>query len=149
MENACIFYIDDDQDDIGIFCDCATRLGHRTVATSAADALFKSLKYPPPKADIVLVDLNMPSVDGIEIIERIRANPEWNSLPVIVHSTANDNHSIVRCRTAGATMYVRKPDTYSGLSRIINYLVNTDWATFQPQSHNFYFSAEQRRELNI
>ena len=58
--------------------------------------------------DLALVDINMPVMNGEEMIERVRANPEWQDLPIIVVSTEGSQKRIGRLQEKGAK-FVHKP----------------------------------------
>ncbi len=59
--------------------------------------------------DLVLLDLKMPRIGGIEVLAAIRENPMTKSVPVIVFSSSDETLDIVRCYERGANTYIRKP----------------------------------------
>jgi class 3 adenylate cyclase len=59
--------------------------------------------------DVVLLDLMMPGMDGHEVLRRIKANPDWRAIPVIVISGSQDMDGIIECIEAGADDYLFKP----------------------------------------
>lgn len=59
--------------------------------------------------DIVLLDLIMPDMDGFEVLDHLKSDPDWLHLPVIVVSAMDDLDSVVRCIQIGATDYLFKP----------------------------------------
>lgn len=61
----------------------------------------------PP--NVVILDLMLPYMDGFELLQRIQATPRWESVPVIVLTSASREQSVVRALNAGATDYVVKP----------------------------------------
>ena len=89
--------------------------GYRSLlfAGSAIEAL-KSLgvgSHSPPSAriDVVLMDLLMPDMDGLEACRRIRSEERLEHLPVIVVTAKTDASDLTAAYTAGATDYIRKP----------------------------------------
>ena len=62
-----------------------------------------------PNPTVLLLDLNMPKVDGFEVLESIRANPETHSLPVVILTTSNEEADVRRAYELGANSFVRKP----------------------------------------
>jgi two-component system response regulator len=58
---------------------------------------------------IVLLDLNLPKIDGHEVLRRIRADERTRSLPVVVLTASKEEEDIVRSYSLGANAYVRKP----------------------------------------
>ncbi len=81
--------------------------GHRTTAVDNGFAALTSLEADRP--DVVLLDIVMPGLDGIEVLERLKADPELRHIPVIMISGVDDTDSIVRCLEAGAEDYLPKP----------------------------------------
>jgi two-component system chemotaxis response regulator CheY len=59
--------------------------------------------------DLVILDLNMPDMHGIEVIEFLRAHQAYRSIPVLVLTTRGDDTSRADAFTAGATLYFTKP----------------------------------------
>ena len=95
------------------------RQGRRAVITEAADA-FEALRLLPRQPfDLVLTDVNMPSLSGLELIRLIRARPEQRTLPVIAISTERDADDIRLARTAGADGYLAKPFEPETLDRLL------------------------------
>ena len=58
---------------------------------------------------VVLLDVNMPKVDGIEVLRRLKANPATAAVPVIMLTTTDDPREIERCYQLGCNIYVTKP----------------------------------------
>ena len=61
---------------------------------------------------LLLLDINMPRVDGIEVLRQIKANPKLASLPVIMLTTTDDPREIERCYKLGCNVYITKPVAY-------------------------------------
>lgn len=70
--------------------------------------------------DVVLADLNMPIMDGIEMIERIRATESFSDVPVVVISTEGAESRMARLRELGVEAYLRKPFTPEQVRDVIN-----------------------------
>ena len=58
---------------------------------------------------LVLLDVNLPKIDGLEVLRRIRSDPRTAGLPVVVLTTSNEERDIVDSYRLGANSYVRKP----------------------------------------
>jgi CheY-like chemotaxis protein len=63
---------------------------------------------------VILLDINMPRIDGIEALRQIKANPETHRVPVIMLTTTDDPREIDRCYELGCNVYVTKPVEYDG-----------------------------------
>ena len=60
-------------------------------------------------AQVVLLDLKLPKVDGIGVLRALRADPRTRLLPVVVLTSSGEDQDLVRCYGLGANSYVRKP----------------------------------------
>jgi DNA-binding response OmpR family regulator len=67
------------------------------------------LKYPVPS--LVLLDINLPTVSGFQVLEWIRHEPEFQELPVIIFSSSARSEDRLRARELGASDYIEKPDS--------------------------------------
>jgi two-component system chemotaxis response regulator CheY len=83
-----------------------------THASSGLEAI-EQLSLKP--FDLVLLDLNMPDLGGIEVVEFIRSQDRLRALPVIIVTTRGDELSRERALKAGATSYLTKPFTPEGI----------------------------------
>ncbi len=75
------------------------------------------------KADVILLDLMMPVMDGFEMLRILRANPLTTHIPVIVLSALNTNDDIVAAYNAGANDFVTKPILFEKLVSSVNALL--------------------------
>lgn len=75
--------------------------------------------------DLVLVDLDMPRVNGFELIARVRATPGFESLPMVVATGREDVDSIDAAYRAGATSFVTKPLNWRLLSYQLRYVLRS------------------------
>lgn len=77
-------------------------------------------KFPHPQ--LILLDINLPRVDGIEVLERIKQDPRLRPLPVIMLTSTDTQTEIDRCYRAGASGYVAKPVNIGSLGEKLNRL---------------------------
>lgn len=71
---------------------------------------------------LVLLDLNLPDMSGIDILEKIKSNEHTKRSPVVVLTTTDDQREIQRCYDLGANVYVTKPVNYEGFANAIRQL---------------------------
>src|SRR5262245_60259302 len=91
---ACILVVDDALSNMQIFGSVVGKLGHEIIPASDGPSALKRLVLRP--ADLILLDLLMPGMDGYEVCRHLRENPSWRDIPVIFLSAADDKDFIVR-----------------------------------------------------
>jgi len=69
--------------------------------------------------DLVLLDIKLPRVDGLQVLERLRANPRTRLVPVVVLTSSIEPRDLLTCYTLGANSYVRKPIDFQQFSRAL------------------------------
>lgn len=116
-----ILVADDQAANIQIIGNVLGKFGYEIVPASDGPTALKRLALRPP--DLVLLDVLMPGMDGLEVCRRIRENPEWKHIPIIFLSAADDKELIVRALEAGGVDYVTKPFNQAEmLSRVRTHL---------------------------
>ena len=68
-----------------------------------------------PRPGLILLDLNMPRMDGREALEKIKSEPEFRSIPVIILTTSKAEEDIIRTYDLGVNSFITKPVTFLGL----------------------------------
>jgi len=71
---------------------------------------------------LVLLDLNLPDMTGIDILEKVKNNEHTKRSPVVVLTTTDDQREIQRCYDLGANVYITKPVDYEGFANAIKQL---------------------------
>lgn len=71
---------------------------------------------------LILLDLNLPDMGGVDILEKVKANPHTKRSPVVVLTTTDDSREIQRCYDLGANVYITKPVNYDGFANAIRQL---------------------------
>src|SRR4051812_4668281 len=61
---------------------------------------------------LLLLDINMPRVDGVEVLRRIKSDPVTSKIPVIMLTTTDDPREVERCYELGCSVYLTKPVEY-------------------------------------
>jgi len=78
----------------------------------------KSEQDGGPFPDIVLLDLNLPRIDGLQLLERMRRDPRWAEVPVVIASSSDSPHDRQVAAALGVSEYFRKPSDYDEFMRI-------------------------------
>ena len=130
-----IFIADDDEDDLSFF-ESAVKETHPEVELTTAENgedLLKKLK-DSTLPDVILLDLNMPFVDGKECLKALRQNPDYNKVPILIYSTSNAKSDIDYCMKNGANYYIVKPASYHAVKLLVSDIQN---GTIERKSDNW------------
>ncbi len=71
---------------------------------------------------LLLLDIRMPKVDGVEVLRQLKADPELRKMPVIMLTTTDDPREVERCHEIGCSHYIVKPVDYDGFAQAIGQL---------------------------
>jgi len=116
-----ILLVDDQPANLQLLGSMLGSLGYDILPASDGPTALKRLTVRPP--DLILLDVLMPGMDGVEVCRRIRTNPACGNIPVIFLSAADDKELIVRALETGGVDYVTKPFNHAELlSRVRTHL---------------------------
>lgn len=116
-----ILVAEDDRDLGRLMADLLSDVGHVVVAEDGEEALVLLEERP---FDIVVADIRMPRMDGIQLCENIRADARWTALPVVLVTARSAREAVLRAWDAGADEYVVKPFHPQELLARVRALVN-------------------------
>lgn len=112
-----VFVVDDDP----VICRLAKhileRAGYAVTVLYDGEEAWKALKNSVP--DILLTDLMMPRITGVELLQRIRADTRLSALPVVVFTARSEPHDRRRAEEAGASHYLTKPFSSAQLLEVV------------------------------
>lgn len=75
-----------------------------------------------PLPGLILLDLNLPKIDGLEVLRRIKADRRMAQIPVVVLTASNQDRDMAACRALGVESYVMKPLDFQNLSQVTPHL---------------------------
>lgn len=75
-----------------------------------------------PLPQLVLLDLKLPRIDGLEVLERVRANPRTRLLPVVILTSSTEERDLEKGYTLGANSYIRKPVDFQEFVEAVRHL---------------------------
>lgn len=113
-----VYLADDDEDDRFLFQQAAKLSGENAdvVESESGEELIEQLKESDDLSKVVVVvDHNMPGMNGLETIEAIKSEPEIAGVPTVMMSTSSNPVLKIDAIEAGADMFVSKPFTFTGL----------------------------------
>ncbi len=116
-----ILIVDDERPYVDLLGELLEKYGlEAQTAYDAGDALFR-LKAKKP--DLILMDLKMPQMDGISLIDRLRSNRKWQKIPIIVVSAKTGREDQKAALDAGANRFLTKPFSSKDLRTVLREFV--------------------------
>ena len=102
---------------------------------AALDFLFGTGPFahrsPSDQPRVILLDLQLPKIPGLEVLRRIKADLRTSAIPVIILTGSKDSHDITECKRMGVENYILKPVTPQSFSEI-SLQLNLQWALLKP-----------------
>jgi two-component system, OmpR family, response regulator MtrA len=112
---------DDEEDILDLVTTIIERSGHEVLPVRDGAAALAAIRERRP--DLVVLDIAMPEVDGLEVLRRLRSDPQTSELPVLLLSARAQEDDVRLAFATGANAYVKKPFSPGELSRRIDNLL--------------------------
>lgn len=131
MSSHKILLVEDNDDDVELTMHAFRAHGQGddvVVAHDGEDALdyiFSTGRYAQREEgspSLLLLDLKLPGISGLDVLRRVRAVPETRRIPVVILTTSDDEGDIRNGYDLGANSYIRKPVEYGSFSRVVEQL---------------------------
>lgn len=132
MENQLILLVEDNPDDEALTLRAFKKnnIGNHVVVAhdgvEALDFLFCRGAYadrdPHEKPQVILLDLKLPKVDGLEVLRRIRAEESTSRLPVVILTSSSEEQDLIQSYSLGANSYIRKPVDFNQFMEAVRQL---------------------------
>ncbi|HXG45027.1 MAG TPA: response regulator [Gemmatimonadales bacterium] len=126
MDDKVILLVEDNPDDEALTLRALTRhkVANRVVVVrdgaEALDYLFGTGPFgadPPPLPQLVLLDLKLPKLGGLEVLRRLRSDERTRLLPVVILTSSNEERDLLAGYRLGANSYVQKPVDFTEFQR--------------------------------
>ncbi len=107
------------------FADNGSRVALRVArhGEEALDYLFRRGEYQDPdrspRPSLILLDLRLPRMDGLEVLAEIKSSPELRSIPTVVLTTSESEHDVARASSQHANSYLVKPVDFARFKKLI------------------------------
>lgn len=103
-----------------------------------------------PLPSLILLDLNLPRLDGTEVLERLRAQARTRLTPVVVFSSSGEPADLIACYETGANSYVRKPVDFDRFSEVLGevarYWLSVNHLAYDPEDPSSVLRPAPQRE---
>ena len=120
-----ILYADDDLDDKTWVAEASRMLDYTLDIDFVENGrqVFDYLKKDLPLPALIVLDLNMPELDGRQTLQKLKASQEYKEIPVVIVTTSSNKVDIEICNRLGASRYLVKPDSHVEWQNIVRQLV--------------------------
>ena len=126
-----ILLVEDNQDDVFLMQlaskECNVNWNFTIVnnGSSAVELLDDLTSKGKKMPDLILLDVNLPKVNGLEVLKNIKANTHTNQIPTVVFTSSDLMSDMKYCYEHGADLYVRKPNNISDFKKVIEYVMKS------------------------
>lgn len=129
-----IFIADDDEDDRFLFKNALREIDESIQCEFAIDGkeALTTLKETHHLPDVLFLDLNMPKINGLECLRRIKNDIRLTTLPIVIFTTSQNPDDIEATHRLGANVYFSKPADYHDLKRKLEKILNLDFQSANP-----------------
>lgn len=129
-----VYLVDDDVDDLEFVQEALVSNSYKGPVDTATNGqqLMERLVSTTAKPDVIILDLNMPLLDGFQALHQIKSNPDLSSIAVIVLTASTNKEDEVRCLALGCNSYFQKPnrlDQYRDLVKAVKGIISHGRAT--------------------
>lgn len=127
MDEKTVMIIEDEEDAAELFAEMMRVSGYRVVKTSKSAPAIEMMKAEKP--DVILLDIMMPEVSGIDILRQMRRDPALAPIPVVVVTAKGMPADIKNGMEAGASTYLTKPVGFLDLKEAVERAIGNQPAT--------------------
>ncbi len=117
-----IMVVDDNPDIVELVCKILELEGFNVRCANSGNELFAGLEKQKP--NLILLDIMMPEIDGLEVLRRLKAAPETSSIPIILLTALDGDEDILTSYKMGADHYITKPFKRTHLVAVIDHLLS-------------------------
>ena len=106
-EDFLILVVDDISHNLRVMGDLLDRVGYSTTFATSGKQAIERVKVANP--DLILLDLMMPEMNGLQVCEQLQADPEFGNIPIIFLTASNESEHLIQAFALGAVDYITKP----------------------------------------
>jgi len=142
-----IMVVEDNMSDLKLLSDILTKAGYHVRPATDGELTLRSVQAKLP--DLILMDIKMPGLSGVEVCRRLKADPETRDLPIIFISALDETELKVKALEVGGIDYISKPIEPSEVLARINIHINTHrlQQKLTTQSEELIAEIEERKQV--
>ncbi|MEQ8925730.1 MAG: response regulator [Fulvivirga sp.] len=128
MRTGKILLVEDNEDDVLLTLRAfkQNKIANEVIVANdgveALDLLFGNNSTKPLKPSVILLDLKLPKLSGMEVLKRIQKNKITRGIPVVILTTSNEEDDVVKSYDFGANSYIRKPVDFESFLEVVGQL---------------------------
>jgi CheY-like chemotaxis protein len=103
------------------------------IARDGIEAMEFLLRENLPRPDLILLDLNLPKLDGRELLLRLKEDPSLKTIPTIILSTSDAEEDVIYCYRQHANFYIKKPQQWDAFVKVVKFINNFFLLVVKPQ----------------
>ncbi|MBL4605724.1 MAG: response regulator [Flavobacteriaceae bacterium] len=123
MKKLKILLIEDDEIERMKFAKVSSKLGNHTIIEAENGEIALEILDQIELPDLIILDLNMPKINGDEFLKILKLNKTVQYIPIVVMSTSDNHNDIKRCYEVGVSGYIIKPLRYEDYQEKISNLI--------------------------
>jgi CheY-like chemotaxis protein len=122
-----VLYADDDVDDREIFCEVIKEINPAIKVVLGKDGIetLKILSVQKELPDLIFLDINMPRMDGIECLVKIKSDDRLKGIPVIIYSTTSNKSDVTKISLLGASDFILKGNSYESVKESLHKILTS------------------------
>jgi two-component system, response regulator len=124
MNNGTILLVEDNPDDVVLTMRALKKnnIANEVQVARDGEEALKALAQHKRLPAVILLDLKLPKVDGLEVLERVRKDPRTQLLPVVVLTSSKEQEDMIKSYKGGANSYIRKPVDFNDFTEAVRQL---------------------------
>ena len=117
-----ILYADDDADDREIFCEAIKEINPaiKVVLGKDGEETLKILSVQKELPNLIFLDINMPKMDGIECLVKLKLDDRLKGIPVIIYSTTSNENDQTKIALLGASNFILKGNSFENVKESLD-----------------------------
>ena len=117
-----ILYADDDADDREIFCEAIKEInpGIKVVLGKDGEETLKILSVQKELPQLIFLDINMPKMDGVECLVKLKSDDRLKGIPVIIYSTTSNENDQTKIALLGASDFILKGNSFESVKESLD-----------------------------
>jgi len=124
-----ILYADDDADDREIFCEAIKEInpGIKVVLGKDGEETLKILSVQKELPQLIFLDINMPKMDGIECLVKLKSDDRLKGIPVIIYSTTSNEKDQTKIALLGASDFILKGNSFESVKESLDKILASQY----------------------